>query len=154
MARALGDGVGVLLTAEEEGHGTYPQNRCVMETADRYLRTGRPPGPGDGVPGQHGRRPVPIRRAAVSTPVCSQRPWVCTTRPPGPRPPSGGCRRGGRGRAAGRCTGGPRNRSGRPRPQRRESSAPPCPGRANPRSTRRDDTAVLAGAYGVSQRCG
>lgn len=46
MARALGDGVGVLLTAEEEGHGTYPQNRCVMETVDHYLRTGRTPAPG------------------------------------------------------------------------------------------------------------
>ncbi|MFJ1736788.1 alpha/beta hydrolase [Streptomyces sp. NPDC088254] len=46
MAHALGDGVGVLLTAEEEGHGTYPHNRCVTETVDRYLRTGRTPAPG------------------------------------------------------------------------------------------------------------
>ncbi|NEC67539.1 alpha/beta hydrolase [Streptomyces sp. SID9727] len=46
MARALGEGVGVLLTAEEEGHGTYPQNRCVVETVDRYLRTGRAPASG------------------------------------------------------------------------------------------------------------
>ncbi|MGZ2356886.1 alpha/beta hydrolase [Streptomyces sp. 372A] len=46
MARALGEGVGVLLTAEEEGHGTYPQNRCVVEAVDRYLRTGRAPAPG------------------------------------------------------------------------------------------------------------
>ncbi|WP_055535208.1 alpha/beta hydrolase [Streptomyces graminilatus] len=46
MARALGDGVGVLLTAEEEGHGTYPQNRCVTEAVDTYLRTGRTPAPG------------------------------------------------------------------------------------------------------------
>ncbi|WP_437107672.1 alpha/beta hydrolase [Streptomyces flaveolus] len=46
MARALGDGVGVLLTAEEEGHGIYPQNRCVTETVDQYLRTGRAPAPG------------------------------------------------------------------------------------------------------------
>ncbi|MEW2258672.1 alpha/beta hydrolase [Streptomyces sp. NPDC047869] len=46
MARALGDGVGVLLTAQEEGHGTYPQNRCVKETVDHYLRTGRTPAPG------------------------------------------------------------------------------------------------------------
>ncbi|MYS22588.1 alpha/beta fold hydrolase [Streptomyces sp. SID4948] len=46
MARALGDGVGVLLTAEEEGHGTYPQNTCVAETVDRYLRTGHTPAPG------------------------------------------------------------------------------------------------------------
>ncbi|WP_406290477.1 alpha/beta hydrolase [Streptomyces sp. NBC_00209] len=46
MARALGDGVGVLLTAEEEGHGTYPQNRCVLEAVDRYLRTGRAPASG------------------------------------------------------------------------------------------------------------
>ncbi|MGD1225658.1 alpha/beta hydrolase [Streptomyces krungchingensis] len=46
MAGALGDGVGVLLTAEEEGHGTYPQNRCVTERVDRYLRTGRTPAPG------------------------------------------------------------------------------------------------------------
>jgi len=46
MARALGDGVGVLLTAEEEGHGTYPQNACVVKNVDRYLRTGRTPAPG------------------------------------------------------------------------------------------------------------
>lgn len=46
MARALGVGVGVLLTAEEEGHGTYPHNRCVTETVDQYLRTGRTPAPG------------------------------------------------------------------------------------------------------------
>ncbi|MGV9509050.1 alpha/beta hydrolase [Streptomyces tendae] len=46
MARALGDGVGVLLTAEEEGHGTYPQNRCVTEAVDTYLRTGRTPAVG------------------------------------------------------------------------------------------------------------
>ncbi|MFD8685937.1 alpha/beta hydrolase [Streptomyces sp. NPDC059651] len=46
MARALGDGVGVLLTAEEEGHGTYPQNRCVAAAVDHYLRTGRTPAPG------------------------------------------------------------------------------------------------------------
>ncbi|MCZ4122728.1 alpha/beta hydrolase [Streptomyces sp. H39-S7] len=46
MARALGDGVGVLLTAQEEGHGTYPQNRCVTEAVDQYLRTGRTPAPG------------------------------------------------------------------------------------------------------------
>ncbi|WNI22645.1 alpha/beta hydrolase [Streptomyces sp. ITFR-16] len=46
MARALGDGVGVLLTAEEEGHGTYPQNRCVTKAVERYLRTGRTPAPG------------------------------------------------------------------------------------------------------------
>ncbi|MFD8803332.1 alpha/beta hydrolase [Streptomyces atroolivaceus] len=46
MARALGDGVGVLLTVEEEGHGTYPQNPCVMETVNKYLRAGRTPAPG------------------------------------------------------------------------------------------------------------
>ncbi|MFE1951936.1 alpha/beta hydrolase [Streptomyces sp. NPDC059524] len=46
MARALGEGVGVLLTAEEEGHGSYPQNRCVMKTVDHYLRTGRTPAAG------------------------------------------------------------------------------------------------------------
>jgi pimeloyl-ACP methyl ester carboxylesterase len=46
MARALGDGVGVLVTAEEEGHGTYPQNRCVAQAVDQYLRTGRTPAPG------------------------------------------------------------------------------------------------------------
>lgn len=46
MVRALGDGVGVLLTAEEEGHGTYPNNRCVTEKIDDYLRTGRTPAPG------------------------------------------------------------------------------------------------------------
>ncbi|WP_330242096.1 alpha/beta hydrolase [Streptomyces sp. NBC_00525] len=46
MARDLGKGVGVLLTAEEEGHGTYPGNRCVVEAVDRYLRTGRTPAPG------------------------------------------------------------------------------------------------------------
>lgn len=47
MARALGEGVGVLLTAEEEGHGTYPQNRCVTEKVDDYLRTGRTPAVGE-----------------------------------------------------------------------------------------------------------
>ncbi|MEV7731097.1 alpha/beta hydrolase [Streptomyces sp. NPDC088921] len=36
----------MLLTAEEGGHGTYPQNRCVTETVDQYLRTGRTPTPG------------------------------------------------------------------------------------------------------------
>ncbi|MGW1065648.1 alpha/beta hydrolase [Streptomyces aureus] len=46
MAHALGEGVGVLLTAREEGHGTYPHNRCVAEKIDRYLRTGRTPAPG------------------------------------------------------------------------------------------------------------
>ncbi|MEW2615352.1 alpha/beta hydrolase [Streptomyces sp. NPDC047880] len=46
MAHALGDGVGVLLKAEEEGHGTYPQNRCVKGAVDQYLRTGRTPAPG------------------------------------------------------------------------------------------------------------
>ncbi|MFE5735415.1 alpha/beta hydrolase [Streptomyces sp. NPDC056528] len=46
MARALGDGVGVLLTVEEEGHGTYPRNRCVTEAVDAYLRTGRTPATG------------------------------------------------------------------------------------------------------------
>ncbi|AOT59033.1 alpha/beta hydrolase [Streptomyces rubrolavendulae] len=46
MARALGDGVGVLLTAEEEGHGTYPQNRCVTDAVNQYLRTGRTPASG------------------------------------------------------------------------------------------------------------
>ncbi|MFD5452026.1 alpha/beta hydrolase [Streptomyces sp. NPDC003470] len=46
MARALGNGVGFLLTAQEEGHGTYPQNRCVAEKVDHYLRTGRTPAPG------------------------------------------------------------------------------------------------------------
>ncbi|OIJ68322.1 alpha/beta hydrolase [Streptomyces mangrovisoli] len=46
MADALGDGVGVLLTAQEEGHGTYPENRCVTEKVDRYLRTGRTPAAG------------------------------------------------------------------------------------------------------------
>ncbi|MFC9465692.1 alpha/beta hydrolase [Streptomyces coelicoflavus] len=43
MARALGDDVGVLLTAEEEGHGTYPQNRCVTKTVNTYLTTGHTP---------------------------------------------------------------------------------------------------------------
>ncbi|MEV5600635.1 alpha/beta hydrolase [Streptomyces sp. NPDC052299] len=51
MARALGDGVGVLLTAEEEGHGTYPQNGCVVEAVDRYLRSGRAPASGTVCPG-------------------------------------------------------------------------------------------------------
>ncbi|MFG3044365.1 alpha/beta hydrolase [Streptomyces sp. NPDC048241] len=46
MAHALGDGVGILLTAQEEGHGTYPQNRCVTETVNTYLNTGHTPAPG------------------------------------------------------------------------------------------------------------
>ncbi|MFF8950026.1 alpha/beta hydrolase [Streptomyces sp. NPDC014940] len=45
-ARPLGDGLGVLLTAQEEGHGTYPRNRCVAEKVDHCLRTGRTPAPG------------------------------------------------------------------------------------------------------------
>ncbi|MEU0149716.1 alpha/beta hydrolase [Streptomyces sp. NPDC006288] len=36
----------MLLTAEEEGHGTYPQNRCVTETVNKYLRAGCTPAPG------------------------------------------------------------------------------------------------------------
>ncbi|WP_432129517.1 alpha/beta hydrolase [Streptomyces sp. bgisy082] len=43
MARALGDGVGILLTAQEEGHGTYPHNRCVTKAVNTYLRTGHTP---------------------------------------------------------------------------------------------------------------
>ncbi|MFF0290841.1 alpha/beta hydrolase [Streptomyces sp. NPDC005262] len=54
MARELGEGVGVLLTAEEEGHGTYPQNRCVTKAVDRYLRTGRTPAANTVCPGSMG----------------------------------------------------------------------------------------------------
>ncbi|WP_432089239.1 alpha/beta hydrolase [Streptomyces sp. bgisy095] len=46
MARALGEGVGILLTAKEEGHGTYPYNRCVTKAVNTYLRTGHTPAVG------------------------------------------------------------------------------------------------------------
>jgi pimeloyl-ACP methyl ester carboxylesterase len=51
MADALGAGVGVLLTAKEEGHGTYPQNSCVLKAVDHYLRTGGTPARGTVCPG-------------------------------------------------------------------------------------------------------
>ncbi len=74
MAHALGEGVGVLLTAEEEGHGTYPQNRCVTDAVDRYLRTGRTPAPGDGVPGQHVLRHGRIRGVSFAGRYAPERP--------------------------------------------------------------------------------
>lgn len=44
MARELGENVGVLLTAQDEGHGSYLYNRCVTEAVDTYLLDGTPPG--------------------------------------------------------------------------------------------------------------
>ncbi|MGV9907539.1 alpha/beta hydrolase [Streptomyces sp. NPDC003388] len=81
-ARPLGDGLGLLLTAQEEGHGTYPRNRCVAEKVDHCLSTGRTPAPGTVCQGQHvlrlvrsvGRlrephlRPHDLRRGPDGTP--------------------------------------------------------------------------------------
>ncbi|GGX06047.1 proteinase [Streptomyces malachitofuscus] len=43
MAAELGKGVGVLLTVREEGHGSYPFNRCATHTVDTYLLHGTTP---------------------------------------------------------------------------------------------------------------
>ncbi len=43
MAAELGEGVGVLLTVREEGHGSYPFNRCATRTVDIYLLHGTTP---------------------------------------------------------------------------------------------------------------
>ncbi|MER7173645.1 alpha/beta hydrolase [Streptomyces mesophilus] len=43
MAEALGDGVGVNVTVDGEGHGTYGVNDCATETVDAYLLDGKVP---------------------------------------------------------------------------------------------------------------
>jgi hypothetical protein len=44
MRRALGDGVGVLLTYDGEGHGAYTGgNRCVVEAVNAHLLSGATP---------------------------------------------------------------------------------------------------------------
>ncbi|MFF8194005.1 alpha/beta hydrolase [Streptomyces bobili] len=47
MAAALGQGVGVELTYEGQGHGAYDsKNKCVRAAVDGYLLNGRPPAAG------------------------------------------------------------------------------------------------------------
>ena len=46
MAGELGAGVGVLLTVRDEGHGSYPHNRCAARAVDAYLLDGAMPGAG------------------------------------------------------------------------------------------------------------
>ncbi|GGU53081.1 alpha/beta hydrolase [Streptomyces lavendofoliae] len=47
MAHELGEGVGVLLTFEGEGHGAYTgDNTCVRDTVDAYLLDGKVPADG------------------------------------------------------------------------------------------------------------
>ncbi|MFJ2761314.1 alpha/beta hydrolase [Streptomyces prasinus] len=43
MADALGEGVGVHLTVDDEGHGTYGVNKCLTEIVDKYLLDGTVP---------------------------------------------------------------------------------------------------------------
>ncbi len=43
MASALGAGVGVNITVDGEGHGTYGVNDCATETVDAYLLDGKVP---------------------------------------------------------------------------------------------------------------
>ncbi|GAB2453374.1 alpha/beta hydrolase [Streptomyces incanus] len=43
MADALGKGVGVHLTVEGEGHGTYAVNKCLTKIVDKYLLDGTVP---------------------------------------------------------------------------------------------------------------
>ncbi|MBC9711144.1 alpha/beta fold hydrolase [Streptomyces sp. TRM66268-LWL] len=43
MAKALGEGVGVNITVDGEGHGTYGVNDCATETVDAYLLEGKVP---------------------------------------------------------------------------------------------------------------
>lgn len=44
MVKALGDGVGVELTYEGEGHGAYNSgNACVKKAVDAYLLDGKVP---------------------------------------------------------------------------------------------------------------
>ncbi|WP_415951088.1 alpha/beta hydrolase [Streptomyces sp. KLOTTS4A1] len=46
MAEALGDGVGINLTVDGEGHGTYGVNGCATDTVDAYLLEGKVPADG------------------------------------------------------------------------------------------------------------
>ncbi|MFI0355559.1 alpha/beta hydrolase [Actinomadura sp. 9N407] len=43
MAAELGQGVGVLLTVQDEGHGSYPHNRCAAKAINTYLLDGPTP---------------------------------------------------------------------------------------------------------------
>ncbi|MEV7280710.1 alpha/beta hydrolase [Streptomyces sp. NPDC093111] len=43
MAKALGEGVGVLVSNRGEGHGAYGSSACVTRTADAYLLNGKVP---------------------------------------------------------------------------------------------------------------
>ncbi|GGV36895.1 alpha/beta hydrolase [Streptomyces spectabilis] len=46
MARQLGKGVGVNLTVDGEGHGTYGDNRCATKAIDTFLINGKAPADG------------------------------------------------------------------------------------------------------------
>ncbi|MCI3927986.1 alpha/beta hydrolase [Streptomyces sp. AN091965] len=46
MARQLGKGVGVTLTVDGEGHGTYGENRCATKAIDTFLIDGKAPADG------------------------------------------------------------------------------------------------------------
>lgn len=46
MAEKLGKGVGVLLTVEGEGHGTYGVNACATKAVNGHLLDGKVPGNG------------------------------------------------------------------------------------------------------------
>ncbi len=43
MAAELGEGVGVLLTVRDEGHGSFPHNRCAARAVHLYLVHGTTP---------------------------------------------------------------------------------------------------------------
>ncbi|MGH3242080.1 MAG: alpha/beta hydrolase [Spirillospora sp.] len=43
MADELGEGVGVLLTVRDEGHGSYPHNHCAAKAVNTYLLDGKLP---------------------------------------------------------------------------------------------------------------
>ncbi|MGW0122161.1 alpha/beta hydrolase [Streptomyces sp. NPDC003327] len=43
MAKELGEGVGILVTNEGEGHGAYGTSACVTRTVDAYLLDGKVP---------------------------------------------------------------------------------------------------------------
>ncbi|MHC3455342.1 MULTISPECIES: alpha/beta hydrolase [Streptomyces] len=43
MADALGEGVGVHLTVDDEGHGTYAVDKCLTKIVDKYLLDGAVP---------------------------------------------------------------------------------------------------------------
>ncbi|CAM5700040.1 hypothetical protein SALBM217S_08381 [Streptomyces griseoloalbus] len=50
MAAELGEGVGVLLTVRDEGHWSFPHNRCAARAVHLYLLHGTTPGGRRGLP--------------------------------------------------------------------------------------------------------